>query len=38
MTAPPVRRVDNVHGDRNVVCACLPVEAYAVAAGETALL
>jgi hypothetical protein len=27
-----------VHGDRNVVCACLPVEAYAVAAGETALL
>ena len=35
---PPVRRVDNVHGDRNVVCACLPVEAYAVAAGETALL
>ena len=35
---PPVRRIDNVHGDRNVVCACLPVEAYAVAAGETALL
>ena len=35
---PPVRRIDNVHGDRNVVCACLPVEAYAAAAGETALL
>jgi glycine dehydrogenase len=35
---PPVRRVDNVHGDRNVVCACLPIEAYATAAGETALL
>ena len=35
---PPVRRIDNVHGDRNVVCACLPVDAYAAAAGETALL
>ncbi|MEY4666605.1 MAG: glycine dehydrogenase [Chloroflexota bacterium] len=35
---PPVRRIDNVHGDRNVVCACLPIEAYATAAGETALL
>jgi glycine dehydrogenase len=35
---PPVRRIDNVHGDRNVVCACLPVDAYAEAAGETALL
>ncbi|MEY4035983.1 MAG: hypothetical protein RL715_202, partial [Chloroflexota bacterium] len=35
---PPVRRIDNVHGDRNVVCACLPVDAYAAASGETALL
>ncbi|MES2210458.1 MAG: aminomethyl-transferring glycine dehydrogenase [Chloroflexota bacterium] len=35
---PPVRRIDNVYGDRNVVCACLPVEAYAEAAGETQLL
>ena len=26
---PPVRRVDNAHGDRNLVCACPPVEAYA---------
>ena len=26
---PPVRRVDNAYGDRNLVCACLPVEAYA---------
>jgi len=26
---PPVRRVDNAHGDRNLICACLPVEAYA---------
>jgi glycine dehydrogenase len=25
---PPVGRVDNVHGDRNLVCACPPVEAY----------
>ena len=26
---PAVGRVDNVYGDRNVVCTCLPVEAYA---------
>ena len=25
---PPVRRVDNAHGDRNFVCSCPPVEAY----------
>jgi len=25
---PPVARIDNVYGDRNVVCACPPVEAY----------
>jgi glycine dehydrogenase len=25
---PPVRRVDNAFGDRNLVCACPPVEAY----------
>jgi glycine dehydrogenase len=24
----PVRRVDNAYGDRNLVCACLPIEAY----------
>ncbi|MBI2762595.1 MAG: aminomethyl-transferring glycine dehydrogenase [Chloroflexi bacterium] len=35
---PPVRRIDNVYGDRNVVCTCLPIEAYAEAAGETQLL
>ncbi len=29
---PPVGRVDNVHGDRNLVCTCPPMEAYAVAA------
>jgi glycine dehydrogenase len=26
---PPVRRVDNAHGDRNLICACPPIEAYA---------
>jgi glycine dehydrogenase len=26
---PFVARIDNVYGDRNLVCACLPVEAYA---------
>ena len=26
---PPVRRVDNAHGDRNLMCTCPPVEAYA---------
>jgi glycine dehydrogenase len=25
---PPVRRVDNAYGDRNLVCACPPVEEY----------
>ena len=29
---PPVARVDNVYGDRNLVCTCAPVEAYAEAA------
>jgi glycine dehydrogenase len=29
---PPVNRVDNVYGDRNLVCACPPVEDYAQAA------
>ena len=26
---PPVRRVDNAYGDRNLVCACPPPEAFA---------
>jgi glycine dehydrogenase len=26
---PPVRRIDGGYGDRNLVCACPPVEAYA---------
>ena len=25
---PPVRRIDNAHGDRNLVCACPPPEAF----------
>jgi glycine dehydrogenase len=29
---PPVKRVDNVYGDRNLVCSCAPLEAYAQAA------
>ncbi len=26
---PFVARIDNVYGDRNLVCACVPIEAYA---------
>jgi glycine dehydrogenase len=26
---PKVRRVDSVHGDRNLVCSCPPIEAFA---------
>ena len=29
---PAVARIDDAHGDRNLVCACPPVEAYAEAA------
>ncbi|MFG6530826.1 MULTISPECIES: aminomethyl-transferring glycine dehydrogenase [unclassified Sulfitobacter] len=29
---PPVNRVDNVHGDRNLICTCPPLEDYAEAA------
>ncbi|MGE0417823.1 MAG: aminomethyl-transferring glycine dehydrogenase [Acetobacteraceae bacterium] len=29
---PPVKRVDNVYGDRNLVCTCVPLEEYAHAA------
>ena len=29
---PPVRRVDNAHGDRNLVCTCAPLEDYTEAA------
>jgi glycine dehydrogenase len=30
---PPVGRVDNVYGDRNLFCSCVPVEAYEPAGG-----
>jgi len=26
---PPVRRIDGAFGDRNLICACPPVDAYA---------
>ena len=29
---PPVKRVDNVYGDRNLACTCAPLEDYAQAA------
>lgn len=29
---PPVGRVDNVYGDRNLICTCPPLESYAEAA------
>lgn len=29
---PPVNRVDNVHGDRHLVCSCPPLESYKGAA------
>ncbi len=25
---PPVARVDNVYGDKNIMCACIPLDAY----------
>ena len=28
---PPVNRIDSAHGDRNLVCTCAPIEAYATA-------
>ncbi|MCX7374214.1 MAG: aminomethyl-transferring glycine dehydrogenase [Alphaproteobacteria bacterium] len=33
---PPVKRVDNVHGDRNLVCTCAPLEEYAQAQQQLA--
>jgi glycine dehydrogenase len=30
---PPVRRIDGAHGDRNLVCSCPPVAAYAAPEG-----
>ena len=31
---PHVGRVNNAHGDRNLVCTCAPIEAYAEVEGE----
>ncbi len=31
---PPVARIDNAYGDRNIVCSCPPMEAYADMVGE----
>ncbi len=25
---PPVSRIDNAHGDRNLICTCAPIDAY----------
>ena len=30
----PVRRVDGVHGDRNLVCSCPPIAAFAEPEGN----
>jgi glycine dehydrogenase len=37
---PPVARVDNVYGDRNLFCSCIPVADYAgdVSGSETAVV
>ncbi|MFO1064589.1 MAG: aminomethyl-transferring glycine dehydrogenase [Pirellulales bacterium] len=34
---PPVGRVDNVYGDRNLVCSCPPISEYDESAAEPAL-
>jgi glycine dehydrogenase len=31
---PATGRVDNVYGDRNLVCSCVGMEAYATTAGS----
>jgi len=33
---PPVGRVDNAYGDRNIMCSCVPMSAYAEDAAEPA--
>ncbi|WP_407320001.1 aminomethyl-transferring glycine dehydrogenase [Isoptericola halotolerans] len=32
---PPVRRIDQAHGDRNLQCSCPPIDAYAETLGES---
>ncbi len=31
---PAVGRIDNAHGDRNLICACPPLETYTAGSGE----
>jgi glycine dehydrogenase len=33
---PPVARVDNVYGDRNLFCSCIPLTEYDASPAETA--
>jgi glycine dehydrogenase len=33
---PPVGRIDNVYGDRNLICSCLPLSGYAATPTEAA--
>ena len=30
---PPVRRIDNAYGDRNLMCSCPPIEAFDIDGG-----
>jgi glycine dehydrogenase len=32
---PPVRRIDGAHGDRNLLCTCPPMQAYADTGSDT---
>ncbi|MFQ5568744.1 MAG: aminomethyl-transferring glycine dehydrogenase [Rhodothermales bacterium] len=34
---PAVRRIDDAHGDRHLVCACPPVDAYVEESGEASM-
>ena len=31
---PPIGRIDNVHGDKNLFCSCIPVEEYSIETNE----
>jgi glycine cleavage system P protein (glycine dehydrogenase) len=31
---PPIGRIDNVYGDKNLFCSCIPVEGYSVETNE----
>jgi glycine dehydrogenase len=33
---PPVGRIDNAYGDRNIMCSCVPMSAFADNASEAA--